>query len=491
MSRYSAAVNRPVTRVVPGRNRKALAILFSGRGHALAKNPKNRYVAFEVRTEGRSIFTFYTSGKLVSTVRAGDAEGMLLEDDVAALLGTASAPTAPAAPLAGGSAKWSLGADETGTGELLGAAIVGACWLPSALAEQAAAIAGHVETKSSRTDSGWRKLSEQLAGLDSDGLHCTSVTIPNRLFDVYSKNALLDLAYVRVVTNLLCAVGPDENVDFDDLQIVLDDYGAGRLLHSAVDAWRQQGADVRVETKADDRYLAPRLASVWARAARSREMTGLADEADDGPLGSGNAGHPATLSWLRRRARKAVGWPAFVKASFKTVRTLDGLQPVTKRRFPALDQLLDRASAEGLLHGHLDLTRVRLPQPDGGECASLVVDQAGGVVEPDPAPLGAGFLPLLFGGLVLDLPELSLEQLDRLLDRERGLASGWRILTGPGFDLDDPASLALMRAHAAGVVQLSPTDIEDPRRRALQHAALRLCETPDEGAFHMLLQREP
>lgn len=484
-------MNRPVTRVVPGRQRKALSDLFSGRGHTLAKNPKNRYIAFEVRTAGRSIFTLYTSGKLVCTVRAEDGEGLLLEDDLAALLGTPAAAREQTTAAADQSSEWLLGADETGTGELLGAAIVGACLLPNSAADAAAAVAGHVETKSSRTDSGWRKLAEQLAGLGSDGLLSTAVTIPNRLFDEYSKNALLDLTYIRVVADLLGAAGRAPLSDLTGMQIVLDDYGAGRLLQSAVKAWAGRGALVRVETKADDRYLAPRLASVWARAARSREMTGLADEVDDGPLGSGNAGHPITLSWLRRRAARSKGWPAFVKASFKTVRNIDGLEPVTKRPFPALHQLLDRDSAQSLLQGHLDLTRVRLPLPKGKACASLLVDPEGRILEPDPAPLGSSFLPLLFGGLVLDLPDMPLELLDRLLDRQDGLASGWRVLTGPEFDQDDPICLALMRAHTAGVLQLSPTRLEDPRERALQHGALRLCAEPDDGAFHLLLQRAP
>jgi len=483
-------VNRPVTRVVPGRQRKALADLFSGKGHTLAKNPKNRYVDFEVRTPGRSIFTFYTSGKLVSTVRPEDGEGLLLEDDVASMLGSPTARREPDTPAIESEAEILLGADETGTGELLGSAIVGACLLPSTLAQGAAAVAGHVETKSSRVASGWNTLAQQLAALGPDGLVLSAVTVPNRLFDRYSKNGLLDLVYVRVVADLLTAAGRAGTDKLDGLQIVLDDYGAGRQLHGAVDGWRRRGADVRVETKADDRYLAPRLASVWARAARSREMVGLAEAVDDGPLGSGNAGHRLTLAWLRRRAAKGAGWPSFVKASFKTVRSLDGLEPVTKERVPPLNRLLDDDSAARLLQGSLDLSSLRLKQPGGKECTSLVVDLQGQVAEPSPAPAGAEFLPLLFGGLVLQLDELSLEQLDSLLDRERGLAAGWRILVGPTADVDDPHAVALLRAHAAGVVQLQPTALADPRERALHHGALRLTTTADDGAFHLRLQDE-
>ncbi|GEM_PF-3332358 len=480
-------MNRPVTRVVPGGQRKALSALFSGKGHTLTKNPKNRYVAFEVRTAGRSIFTFYTSGKLVSTVRPEDGEGRLLEDDVATMLGSPKARRKPDLPTVESEAEVLLGADETGTGELLGAAIVGACLLPGDLAPVAAAVAGHVETKSSRVASGWNTLAEQLAALGSEGLVLTAVTIPNRLFDRYSKNALLDLAYIRVVADLLTAAGRRGTDKLGGLQIVLDDYGAGRQLHGAVDGWRRRGADVRVETKADDRYLAPRLASVWARAARSREMVGLADAVDDGPLGSGNAGHPVTLRWLRGRAAKAGSWPSFVKASFKTVRSLDGLEPVTKERVPPLNKLVDDESATQLLQGTVDLTSFRLKQRGGKGCTSLVVDLRGRVAEPDPVPAGAEFLPLLFGGLVLQLDELSLEQLDSLLDREHGLASGWRILVGPNADIDDPRSVALLRAHAGGVVQLQPTALADPRERALHHGALRVSTTADDGAFHLRL----
>ena len=71
-------MNRPVTRSLTPSQITRLRDALGARGLHLAKNPKNPYIAFEVRTDGRSIVTLYTSGKLVSTLRDGDADGASL-----------------------------------------------------------------------------------------------------------------------------------------------------------------------------------------------------------------------------------------------------------------------------------------------------------------------------------------------------------------------------------------------------------------------------
>lgn len=268
------ADGRPRTRALSAPARAAVAELFRSRGLALAKNTKNKYIAFEVRTAGRSIFTLYTSGKLVTTVRADDAEGLQLEDLLAQQLGDAPEPRerSPAsAPSSAGDAPVLAGLDETGTGEIIGLALVAGALFPRELSAAVAAVAGHVETKSSRAASGWERLGEDLAGLRRQGLVLTALPISNRLFDVYSKNALLDLAYVRAVSNLRCAAGAAHG----RLHLAVDDYGAGALLSRACALWRGGGHDVALVNKADDLHLAARVASVWARSARSRELAGL------------------------------------------------------------------------------------------------------------------------------------------------------------------------------------------------------------------------
>ncbi|RKY22150.1 MAG: hypothetical protein DRQ55_02065 [Planctomycetota bacterium] len=475
-------VGRPVTRKVPAALRARLGELFRGRGQHLATNPKNKYIAFEVRTDGRSIFTLYTSGKLVSTVRADDGDGALLEHELCRLLG--AAPVAPAreAPVAAsvGDAQRLAGLDETGTGELLGLAIVAGAAFPRELAPAVAKVAGHVETKTSRAASGWERLGEALAALRRDGLSITALPIPNRLFDTYSKNGLLDLTYLRVVANLLAA----SQFEPQGLHLALDDYGAGRLLQGACRGWSGVGAEVALVNKADDRFLAARVASVWARSARARELAGLAGDVDDGPLGSGNPGHPATRAWLRARARVGAPWPSFVKTSFSTVRRLQHQELVTKLRVPALDQLLGEAGAAALSAGRLELEGLSLPAASGGRLSSLTLSPQGACAEDCAA---AGFLPLLFGGLVLDDVGDDLPLLDQLLERESGLASAWRVLVGPELDPDDPEARALLTAHRRGVIQLEPTREADPSERAHAHGALRLTRGGERSGFCALL----
>jgi ribonuclease HII len=477
-------VDRPVTRSLERRQVPALRRLFVERGHRPAAHPKNRHVEFEVRTDRNSIFTLYKSGKLVSTVRADDSEGQSLE---AALSGEFGGVAGVARGTVEG-LRWLAGLDETGTGELLGCAVVGGALLPMELADEAHTIAGHVDTKSSRAASGWETLGEQLAGLSPRGLCPSVLPIPNRLFDGWSKNGLLDLAYVRVTGDLLAAAGLEADDALAGLELVIDDYGIGALLEGAVGLWRERGARVIVQTRADDSHIAARLASVLARSHRSREMSGLAAEVGDGPLGTGNAGHPQTLAWLERRARSGAAWPGFVKTSFRTVRALRDEPERKKRRVPHPASLLGDAAGAAWLAGHLDVTSARLAAGRGGEVGCLGVDPTGRLLEPTAPCAAYELLPTLVGGLVLDDELCRSELLPALLDREGGLLSGWRLLVGPQPDMEDPALVALARAHRSGVITLVLTDEADPLERARRYAALPLARRRVWDGLQLLLR---
>lgn len=485
-------MDRPISRELSPALIARLRALLESRGLRLATNPKNRYVAFEVRTAGRSIFTQYTSGKLVSTVRPDDAEGVLLGADIDALVGPAPAAAAAVAARAQSSTeglRWLAGADETGTGELLGRAVVAGALLPAALVPQVTDVAGHVETKSSRAASGWEQLGEQLVDLAGAGLVTVALPVSNRLFDAWSKNGLLDLAYVRVVGDLLAAAWLTD-ASLDGLELAIDDYGTGVLLASAAAAWRQRGARVLIEHKADVHHIAARTASIVARSARSREWEGLAASVEDGPLGTGNAGNPGTVAWVRRRARAGLGWPSFVKASFKTVRQASGEAEATKRRVPPLLELLDEQSAADFLAGRLDVTQARLLASNGRMLRQFAVDEHGTLLDASASCAAWELLPLLVGGLVLD-PRLTaragLERLDALLDRETGLLADWRVLIGPDEDGDDPALLALARAHRLGAITVVRTDERDPAERAARRAAALLGPGAASGTLRIEL----
>lgn len=482
-------MSKPVSRSLSASQSAQIRELFAGRGHALATNPKNQYVAFEVRTDGKSIFTMYTSHKFVATVRDGDAEGAVLAADIAALVGDARAPKAaasraePTAPTGVGglvaarreTTRWIAGLDETGTGELLGTTVIGGSLVPVDAIDAVAKVAARVDTKASRTASGWERLGAKLEELRALGVCLVALPVPNPVFDRYSKNALLDFVYVRAVGELLAQAGLADADDLSDVEIVIDDYGARDVLTRAIEAWRGRGAEVRLETKADDNYLAARAGAVLARSHRAREMRGVAASVDDGPVGTGNAGHRETLSWLRRRHASGRGWPPFVKTSFKTVTELEGDPPVTKRKLPALHELYDAPTAAHALAGRWpDAPRLRL----GDVVARVIeIDTEGDVIgsdagEIDPKSATLDLLPVLVGGAVLDESTANLDDVDVLIDRDHGFLSGWRILTGPDVDPDDPVTIALARAHTAGAITLVRTDVEDPVERATRHAAM-------------------
>lgn len=485
-----ARVDRPVTRSLTPSQAAALRASLAARGHALAKNPKNPYIAFEVRTDGRSIVTLYTSGKLVCTLRSGDAEGAGLGALVAELCGEAPGEAGAAAAPARGNGvaqgtrpdlAWLMGADETGTGELLGRAVVAGVALQPAAAPALAELAGHVETKAGRAASGWETLDERLRGLP--GIRPSVLPIPNRLFDAWSKNGLLDLAYVRLANDLFAAAGLGAGRPAGALrgvELAIDDYGAGELLVRAIATWRGDGAHVVLQHRADDEHLAARAASVLARAARSREFEGLKAEATDGSLGTGNAGNAATLRWMRRRAeqvRAGTAWPSFVKTSFRTARELVGLPEVEKRRVPPLQHLLDAESADAFVRGRLELRGAAFRWGDDTTCR-FVVRPDGTLVEPR-ASVAYELLPMLVGGVVLaDELESAARRdpgvLDALLDRDRGLLSGWRLLVGPARDEADPLLVTLARAHRAGIVEVVPREERDASRRARESGALVL-----------------
>lgn len=492
--------NRPISREVTTRQRTALRELFGARGHTLRKNAKNKYLEFEVRTDGKSIFSLYTSGKMVSTVREGDAEGLVLEDEIARQVGGGAgkggasgksgdkATARKASESARGSTPADIttlaGIDETGTGELLGTAILAGALFHRSLEDRVHQLVGHVETKTKRAASGWERLGAEMAALRSEGLVLSALPVPNRLFDRYSKNALLDLAYVRIVGDLFAGAGCNPDGSLKGAELAIDDYGTGALLGAACKAWRARGLSVRIETKADDNYLAARAASVLARATRAREMAGLRADETDGPLGTGNAGHRETLAWLRRRARSEDPWPSFVKTSFRTVTDMDGVEAVTKEPVPRVADLLDANSADDFMAGRLDVRRARIRT--GGSVFSQRFEVDAG--KPRRRVAALDFLPLLCGGIVLD-ESIPLDVLDTLLDRETGFLSGWRILVGGEPDVADPFFLTLARAHARGVIQLIPTDDADRAERAAQRAGLQLMAAGGEAdGLHAVLR---
>lgn len=84
--------------------------------------------------------------------------------------------------------------------------------------------------------------------------------------DKYNVNEIMDIVYQKILSRLMREDKPK------DCRIVLDDYGVGVNLLRYLDFLESQGAEIKVETKADEKYIEARVASVIAK--REREDNG-------------------------------------------------------------------------------------------------------------------------------------------------------------------------------------------------------------------------
>ncbi len=224
-----------------------------------------------------------------------------------------------------------IGLDETGKGEIFGPVVLAAVLLPRELFGQIEEILGVADTKTKHSACYWEELFGRIDFYRAQGLVCATVRIAPEEFDRISINRLLDRDYERLLAERLRSIDPSK------ARVVLDDYGAGNGLQRYFDQLRRFGAEVVRTTKADDRYLECRLASLVAKREQQRELEAIRHDTryaiEGRELGSGNAGDPKTLAWLRAWHATGRPWPSFVKRSFKTVQEIDGRPASPKRRF--------------------------------------------------------------------------------------------------------------------------------------------------------------
>jgi ribonuclease HII len=76
------------------------------------------------------------------------------------------------------------------------------------------------------------------------------------------------------------------------------------------------GAEVRVESRADEKYVEVRVAAVIAKWRQQLNMNKINEKFSlpDAPVGSGNAGDPVTSKRLHEWKRTGNEWPWFVKS---------------------------------------------------------------------------------------------------------------------------------------------------------------------------------
>ncbi|MGH9891858.1 MAG: hypothetical protein ACREA0_07735, partial [bacterium] len=306
-------------------------------------------------------FTFYRTGTLSVTP---SNDGALAQAHL--FIDTALGPrfTPPSRPFV-------IGFDETGKGEVLGhVVLVGAAFGRNLYSLLERSI-GSADTKASHDFAYWDNVFRRIADFRNEGLRSYRDTIPPWLFDRFNINTLLDLTYQRMLLALA------QHIDLQTSRIVIDDYGIGPALRRYLTALSRAGAEIVTTTKADNTYLESRVASLIAKHHQQNFLAKISKDPKfqlpGHTIGSGNAGDPRTVAWLRAWHASGRDWPWFVKTSFKTVREIEGRSlPVRKSRPPINDHLLSPEFLKRFEAGDLSVRSLSVICPSCGTTAQAV-----------------------------------------------------------------------------------------------------------------------
>ena len=278
---------------------KVKALLLA-KGGLEDENIKGVGEKWRIRTE-KSVFTYYDKGTLFcnkASVEDIEKISEIIDYKVESI-----------------KKRFLVGLDETGKGEVLGHCILSGVLLPSNLLKEIDYTLGSSDTKKRRTTQYWNGLFLELDRLKQKGLVFLIEKIPPWHVDKYNVNKIMDVVYQRILSQLMREVNPK------DCRIILDDYGIGDNLSRYLNFLESQGAEIKVESKADEKYVEARLASVIAKREKEKVMEAIdkAYKINGCSVGSGNAGDPRTLRWIEKWKETGKPWPWFVKQSFKTI----------------------------------------------------------------------------------------------------------------------------------------------------------------------------
>lgn len=300
-------------------------------------------------------FTLYRSGTLFVS-DSDDGALRQAQDAIDALIGSRFLPP---------SRDFLVGFDETGKGEVLGHLVLVGVAFPKELSHELERAIGSADSKQRHTFQYWDDLFSRIDSSSGRGLSSQIETIPPWHVDRFNLNTLLDLTYQR----MLLSFAP--RLDLKHSRIVLDNYGIGPGLTRYLHALEIGGAEVVAASHADDTYLEARLASLISKAHQQRTLNNISKSPDftlpGKHIGSGNAGDPKTLDWLRAWRATGRAWPWFVKQSFKTIGEIDhSIRATRKIRPPINDQLLSESYRLDFDQGRLNIRSLSIVCPHCG-----------------------------------------------------------------------------------------------------------------------------
>lgn len=91
-------------------------------------------------------------------------------------------------------------------------------------------------------------------------------------------------------------------------------------------------------------------------------------------VGTGNAGDPQTIDWLKKWYASGREWPWFVKRSFRTVREIEGKPGKIRKLVPPIrEELLSKEFLDEFSKGHLSIQSLYLNCPYCGEVNKVVM----------------------------------------------------------------------------------------------------------------------
>ncbi|MGB9788955.1 MAG: hypothetical protein ACPLVD_09165 [Dictyoglomus turgidum] len=330
---------------------------------------KTSYEEWRIRLSD-STFTYYTKGTLYST--ASNIEDPLVLcawQYIDSLIGSIYALP---------SKDFLIGLDETGKGEIIGDIVLVGVIFPKEVFKEVDLLIGPADTKRHHDFEYWDNILKKLDALKNKGLDFIYEKIPPSHVDKYNLNEIMDISYQRILSIFL------RKVEISRCRIVLDDYGIGPILKRFLRFLEQQGAEVIVEQRAEDKYLEAKTASLISKRLREAVIKQINDNLEfqiNGlSVGSGNAGDSKTIAWLKEWWKEKKFWPWFVKSSFKTVREIEGKKEKVKKKFLTIDErLLSKEFINEFNNGKLSIEALSVICPHCGSVLKSIEFKISGV----------------------------------------------------------------------------------------------------------------
>jgi ribonuclease HII len=263
--------------------------------------------------------------------------------------------------------KYTIGLDEAGKGELVGHLFLSGVFIPTDTLGDLSNIVGTADTKSKKSFEYWDNIFKNIDNQKKKGLDFVLERIEPWVFDKYNVNKIIDVVYQRILNEFLRRVG-----NFSEVRIVLDDYGIGPTLQRFLKFLEMQGAEIIVAHKADDDYLEAKVASLVSKRYREVVLKAINNnekyKINGQSIGSGNAGNPQTLKWLKDWYESEQSWPWFIKKSFKTISEIEGHNRKAKKVLPPFNEkVFSKEFIESFENGVLNIKTLSVVCPQCGE----------------------------------------------------------------------------------------------------------------------------